>query len=346
MSNAINSLGNTAFIRNQQPVTDTQQKALPSSLDVSDSFSSSEKLDKLPSMPRFASVEDKGPKNEPIKITIISTNDMHGKFDRMPKVAAVIRDLQQKNPNAILVDGGDSSYNPPFSTSNKYQPTTQVLNEINYDLINLGNHEFQSGRKQDTYTDFVSKVADHDTTVLAGNVHDKTVDDSLPGTQQYAIREVDGLKVAFVGLVEPKMGTSANPQVGADLVKESTAQAMKRLMPELKEKADVIIALSHQGLNDDKALVQAVKDIDLIFASHDHAVTDTPIQLGSFPNQTYIVEGGSHCKYVSLAELSVDPQTKEVLDINYKNYPVASYNVKPDANVEQIIKDYKPVGKR
>ena len=345
MSNMINSLGNTGYISSQQAVNQkaVNQKASPESVKEKDSFSSSEQLAALPKMPKSFKSDKapKAPRADAVKITIISTNDMHGEFEAMPKLAAVIKDLQQKHPDAILVDGGDSSYNPPFSKANKYQPTTQILDAINYDFINLGNHEFQSGRKQDTYTDFVSQVADEDTTVLSANVHDKVVTDSLPGVEQYVIREIDGLKVAFVGLVEPNMGTSANPQVGKDLKKESTQEAMHRLMPELQKKADVIIALSHQGIGDDQRLAKAVQGIDLILASHDHAVTNSPISAGSFPNRTYIVEGGSHCRLVSLVELSVDPESKKVLDVELTNYPVASYKVKPDENVAKIIDNYQ-----
>lgn len=281
-------------------------------------------------------VKDSKRKSEPVTITIISTNDMHGKFDKMAKVSGVINDLREKYPGAIVVDGGDSSYNPPFSTKNGFEPTTKVLNAMGYDIIALGNHEFQNG-KVATVEQFVNKV---DAPVIAGNVHAEYVPGYLENVSPYVIKEVGGIKVAFVSMLEPKMHTKPNPHVGKDLVKEMPVDAMRRLMPELQEKADIIIGVNHEGLNDDKKLASEIEGITAILASHDHAITDTPIEVGSYPNTTYIVESGSHCKLVGLSQITVDPDSKKVIDFKFKNYPVDTYNCKPNPEVAKIIHDY------
>lgn len=310
------------------------QEVLPS-----DGFTPSSSDDFSISDPRTAATSEiRGPKakSEPVTITIISTNDMHGKFNKMPKVAGIIDDLRAKFPGAIVVDGGDSSYNPPASTKHGFEPTTQVLNAMGYDIIGLGNHEFQNG-KQATVDKFVKKV---NADVIAGNVHADHVGGYLEGVQPYVVKEVGGVRVAFVSMLEPKMHTKPNPHVGKDLVKEQPIEAMKRLMPELKENADIIIGVNHEGLNDDRKLAQAVDGITAILSSHDHAITDSPIKVGSYPNSTYIVESGSHCKLVGLTQITVDPDSKEVIDFKFQNYPVDTYNCKPNAKVAQIIKDY------
>ncbi len=344
----INSISSNNFTVQTPSRADVKAPQKEVSAPLQDSFSSSSSSDlsaandlRASAMKAASSVEDRGSK-EPIKITIISTNDMHGKFDRMPKVAGLIDALQKQNPGAILVDGGDSTYNPPYSTANRFNPMPEILNEMGYNIVNLGNHEFQFG-KGATGSEFTGRL-DKSIDVLAANVHDKSINDSLAGTKPYVIKDLNGLKVAFVGIVEPNMGTSANPHVGKDLVKESPADAINRLMPEMKKQADVIVAMTHQGLGDDQKMLRMVEGLDLVLASHDHAVTDSPIQVGKFPNQTYIVESGSHCKLVGLTELLVDPDTKEVVDIKFKNYDVGSYNVKPDPAVAKIISDYQAGG--
>jgi len=348
MANTINSLVSSAYIKSSQLVNSEPKQSSSVNINENDSFSASESFDKLPKMPtalKSAASAERSSKADPVKITIISTNDMHGKLDRMPKMAAVIKVLQQQHPDAILVDGGDSSYNPPYSTNNKYKPIASVMDAINYDIINLGNHEFQFG-KGTTIKEFVNIVADEDTDVLAANVHDKSIPDPLEGTKPYVVKDVNGIKVAFIGLVEPNMGTSANPHVGTDLVKETPVQCLNRLMPEMQKQADIVIAMTHQGIGDDQRMLRLVAGIDLVLASHDHAVTDQALQVGSFPNQTYIVEGGSHCRLVSLVELSVDPKSKEVVGINIKNYPVETFNVQPDAGIAKIISDYEKNSRR
>jgi 2',3'-cyclic-nucleotide 2'-phosphodiesterase (5'-nucleotidase family) len=312
-----------------------------SSISTADGFvrsSSDDEQLKLSSDLKSASVSsvDTKKKSEPVTITIISTNDMHGKLDKMPKVAGVLDALKAQYPDAIVIDGGDSSYNPPFSTGHRFEPVTQVLNEMPYDIIGLGNHEFQYG-KGATVSEFVNKV---NADVIAGNVHADYVGGYLEGVKPYVVKDVGGVKVAFVSMLEPKMHTKPNPHVGKDLVKEMPVDAMKRLMPELQANADIIIGVNHQGLNDDKALAKAVDGITAIFSSHDHALTETPIQVGSYPNSTYIVESGSHCKLVGLTQITVDPDTKEVLDFQFTNYPVQTFNCKPNERVEQIVKPY------
>ena len=317
-----------------------------SSIPTTDGFvrsSSDDEQFKLSSDLKSASISsvDTKKKSEPVTITIISTNDMHGKLDKMPKVAGVLDALKEKYPDAIVIDGGDSSYNPPFSTGHRFEPVTQVLNEMPYDILALGNHEFQYG-KGATVTEFVNKVKDN-ADVIAGNVHADHVGGYLEGVKPYVVKDVGGVRVAFVSMLEPKMHTKPNPHVGKDLVKEMPADAMRRLMPELKENADIIIGVNHQGLNDDKALAKEIEGITAIFSSHDHAITETPIQVGSYPNTTYIVESGSHCKLVGLTQITVDPDTKEVLDFKFTNYPVQTFSCKPNEKVAEIVRPHTRV---
>lgn len=281
-------------------------------------------------------VSDSRKKSEPVTITIISTNDLHGKYDRMPKLAGVVDALREKYPDAILVDGGDSTYNPPASTKNRFEPMTKILNAMDYDIIGLGNHEFQFG-KEATVKEFVNKV---DADVIAGNVHADKVGGYLENVSPYVIKEVGGVKVAFVSMLEPKMHTKANPHVGKDLVKETPVEAMRRLMPEIEQKADVVVAVTHQGLNDDRKMLKQISGVDLVLAAHDHAITEEPIEVGKYPNTSYIVESGSHCKMVGLSQLTVDPDSGEVIDFQFTNYPVQTFNAKPNEEVAKIIKDY------
>lgn len=307
----------------------------PSSKSLDDDFA---KADKLKQASATSKVGEKST-SDPITLTIISTNDMHGQYQLMPKVAGVIDALRERYPDAIVVDGGDSTYNPPFSEVNEFGPITDVLNEMKYDVITLGNHEFQYG-KESTSKDFALKL---DADVVSANVHDKSLKDNLDGVKPYVVKDVNGLRVAFVGLVKPKMHTKAHPNVGKDLVKESTIEAMQRLMPEIKKEADVVIALTHQGLGDDERMASHIKDISLVLAAHDHVSTSKPIVVGNYPSKTYIVENGSHCKMVGLSQLTIDPETNKVLDFKFKQYPVETYGVKPNQNVAKIINDYEPV---
>ncbi len=291
----------------------------------------------------FSEYDKKAKDGSLVKITVISVNDMHGKLEEMPKLAGVIEALRRNHPDAIVVEGGDSSYNPPYSdqNNNAYKPLPDILNEMDFDYMNLGNHEFQFG-KDAAVKDFINKIDKQNTEILGANVHDKSKEDSLPGVKPYSVRNINGIRVAFVGVTEKKMSTGSHPDVGKGLFVEEPEEALRRLMPKIKKEADVVIALSHQGVGDDIRLVKQIKGLDLVLASHDH--TPDNVQKGNFPNQTYIVEPHAYCKEVALSEIYVDPVTREVVNMNFHRIPVKKFQCSPDAEVAQIIKDYHDNG--
>ncbi len=276
-----------------------------------------------------------------IKVNIINTHDMHGYFKNMANIAGLINQLREQNPGAVVIDGGDVAYNPPYSDASHYEPMPDVMNQIGYNIVSLGNHEFQ----WDAPTldqEFVKKLkAD----VLCANVLDPRTKGYLPGVQPYLIKEINGVNFGFIGVVEPKMATSAHPNVGSDVLKLSPGATLKKLIPEVKAKgADVIVVISHQGIDDDPSMARQVPGIDVILSSHDHQVTESPIVVGKFPNQTYIVESGSHCKNVGLTTIEYDPKTKEVIDVGFTPYPAMSSTVKADPAVLNILGDRREIG--
>ncbi|MDQ7824284.1 MAG: bifunctional UDP-sugar hydrolase/5'-nucleotidase [Candidatus Eremiobacteraeota bacterium] len=276
-----------------------------------------------------------------IKISIINTHDMHGYFKNMANIAGLINQLREQNPGAMVVDGGDVCYNPPYSDRNHYEPMPDVMNQIGYNLVSLGNHEFQ-WNKEDLDQEFVKKL---NCDVLCANVLDPQTKQYLPGVQPYLIKDMNGVKVGFIGVVEPRMATSAHPNVGHDVLKLDPGATLKKLIPEVKAKgADVIVVLSHQGIDDDPSMAKQVSGIDVILASHDHQITQSPITVGKFPNQTYIVESGSHCKNVGLTTIEYDPKSKEVVDVEFTPFPASSHTVKADPAVQEILNGHRDSG--
>lgn len=264
-------------------------------------------------------------KSEPVTITVIATNDIHGQYGKLPKVSGIIKDLKAKYPDAVVVDGGDSSFNPPSSNKVRFGTAVKLMSAMDYDIMALGNHEFQYG-KTAAVEEFVKKV---DAQVICANVHsDKG--GYLNGVQPYVIKDINGVKAAFVSVTELE-----KHKPGKDI--ERPIDCMNRLMPELQEQADIIIGLNHQGLSDDAKLAKAVDGISLIISSHDHEATEEPIQIGSYPNHTYIVESGSHCQMVGLSQITVDPDTHEILDFKFTNYPVETYQCSPDPVIQKMV---------
>jgi 5'-nucleotidase / UDP-sugar diphosphatase len=279
------------------------------------------------------------PSGDTTTITLISTNDMHGQFKNMPAMAGVIQQLKKDNPHALVVDVGDIAYNPDFSDANHFDPMVDIMNQIGYNVVEPGNHEFQYGAPamHDEYTSRIK--AD----VVCSNVRDPRTNDYLAGTKPYVIKDIDDVKVAFIGTVVPHMSTSAHPTVGKDVKALDIDDTVKQLIPEIKAKGvDVIVDLSHHGIgkNADRSLAENVEGIDVILSGHDHRLTTEPIVISTFPSKTYIVEGMSHGKYVMKTSIEVDRKNHQVISVKMKPYPTTSTTVKADPAVADIIQNY------
>lgn len=275
--------------------------------------------------------------NKITKITLINTNDLHAYLPNMPEVAGIIDDLKKQHPDAILVDGGDIAYNPPISDKHYFEPMPEIMNAMGYQVASLGNHEFQWSNKK-LEDDVISKVTSD---VICGNALDKETGSYLPGVSPYVIKEVNGIKIGFIGLVTTKMATSAHPNVGKEVKKLDEAETLKNLIPEVKAKgAEIIVVISHQGIDDDPEMAKAVPGADVILAAHDHQLTSNPIVVGNYPHKTYIVESGSHGKYVGETTLGIDEKTHELVALTMRAIPTKNNTIAPNQEVKKIVDDF------
>jgi 5'-nucleotidase / UDP-sugar diphosphatase len=273
-------------------------------------------------------------------INIISTNDMHGYFKSMADVSGLVHDLKHQHPDALVVDVGDVAYNPPYSDRNHFDPMVDIMNQIGYNVVALGNHEFQWS-KGELHDEYVSKIkAD----VVCANVKDPDSGSYLPDVKPYVIKDVNGIKVGIIGTVVPDMATSAHPNVGGDVKKQDIEATVKSLIPEMKKNgAEVIVCLSHHGIHNgaDTQMAKNVDGIDVIFTAHDHQLTEEAIEVGQFPHKTYVFQGQSHAKYVGFAQLEIDNKTHKMIDAHIKAMPTQASTVKADPVVDDIIRNYQ-----
>ncbi len=273
-------------------------------------------------------------------ITILSTNDLHGYYKGMANLAGLVHELKHEHPDALMVDVGDVCYNPPYSDANHYEPMVDIMNSIGYNVVTLGNHEFQWGATR-MHDEYVSKI---EADVVSANIKDLKTNDYLPDVKPYVIKDVNGVKVGIMGTVVPDMATSANPHVGKDVKRLDIEDTVRALIPKMKEEgAEVIVLLSHHGVHKgaDVDLAKNVEGIDVIFTGHDHQLTEEPIVVSKFPSKTYIFQSMSHAKYVGETTIEVDAKTHDIISINMKAIPTKSYTSKPDPVVEDILKNYQ-----
>ncbi len=233
-------------------------------------------------------------------VTILQLNDLYdimpvekGKKGGLARVATLRDRVAKENPNTVLILAGD--FLSPSTMSSMFQGSQMVagLNAIGLDFATFGNHEFDFGEdvtrqrmRESTFTWVSSNVLEGG----AGLPFDSAV--------SFALREFNGIRVAFIGLTTPE--THVLSKGARNLTFLDPVPAAKDVIARARRaKADVIIALTHQDMADDKQLAAAVPEIDLILGGHEHVPLDAKV------GKTLILKTGSDAVALGRIDLLV-----------------------------------------
>lgn len=251
---------------------------------------------------------------------------------------------------ALFVDCGDFMDGTPFSLQYKGSADVAVMNSIGYDFGTLGNHEFNNTAGQ------VKKlVKDAQFKFLCANVKDRKTGEPLcpPST----IIERGGVKIALFGLVTYDTRTYPAAEEGIDVLEP--VEIAKALVPELRKQADVVILLSHLGIQDEERIARQVPGIDAIIGGHSHTRLTEPRfipwqgwQEAKTPNLGATIMVQAHQWGGEIGRLDLlfgrDADTNAWTVIGYKGQliPVTS-EVPEEPKTAKIVQKYwKPIAKR
>ncbi|MBN2891440.1 MAG: bifunctional metallophosphatase/5'-nucleotidase [Bacteroidales bacterium] len=308
------------------------------------------------------------------KLVILHTNDMHSKLTGFgpeasytplvddddktlggfARLATVVNEEKAKNGDAVIVcDAGDFLMGTIFQS---LEPESgfqlNLMKSIGYDVITLGNHEFDFGPQNiANVINNAIKIGGIPQIVSSELIFSDTDkrDDDLQKLyaenyiKPYTVIERNGLKIGFFGLLgeEAQMVTQAAvPVQFKDVVK--TAKSITKILRE-DEKVDIIICLSHSGVyaddegvmyGEDIDLAKKVSDIDIIISGHTHVPTYKYIQQG----KTIIVQTGSYLKNLGRLEINYENGTVSVTDFHLIKM---NDDIKGDEKVNQAIEQYK-----
>ena len=205
------------------------------------------------------------------KTVILHTNDVHGAIEGYAYITALKADYEAKGAEVILVDAGDYSQGEVYVSDTKGLDAVEMMNVTGYDVVTLGNHEFDYG-----YAQLKENMTKADFKILCANVYGE---DGIPiFDANYTYTTKSGVKIGFFGMETPEAQTKANPALikGLKFDTDLTAVAEKQL--EALKDDDVVIALSHLGVDDSSKpytsydLYNAAKGIDFIIDGHSHSV--------------------------------------------------------------------------
>lgn len=223
-----------------------------------------------------------------IEITILCTTDIHGHLlsardyegntdvGGFLRCASAIEAVRAQRKHVICVDCGDLVQGAPESGITQGLLAVRALNDMGYDAWVLGNHDFDWGVQVLARLHDESRVP-----MLAANLAGENLRASLPRVRPWILKEVEGVRIAFVGLTTPGTPAWLPTDLREGIEFEESIVALRRVIPEVRSlNPDIWILLIHQGLpefKDDHAnqLLQIAREFpvwDVILGGHTHKV--------------------------------------------------------------------------
>ena len=252
------------------------------------------------------------------KTIILHSNDSHGTIEGFANMAFVKKDFESKGATVILVDDGDFTQGSIYVTTDKGKTVTEVLEKTGYDIVALGNHEFDYGFDQ-----LKSNFEGKSYKVLCSNVTNEngTIFDSN------AIFSVGDLKIGFFALLTPETQTKVNPNYvkGFTFVEKNDLYDLaQKEIDNLKKSSDLVICLGHLGVDDESAgnrsldVLAGTTGIDFFIDGHSHTV------LEKGENGEKIQSTGAN--FENIGVIVIDNKTKTIEN----NYLLSSEETSPD----------------
>ncbi len=256
-----------------------------------------------------------------------------GQVGGFAHLTTLVKMLKATRPGALLLDGGDTWQGSATSLWTKGQDMVDAQKLLGVDVA-TGHWEFTYGAdrvKEIVEKDFAGKID-----FVAQNV--KTADFGDPVFKSYVMRTINSVPVAIIGQAFPYTPI-ANPRY---FVPEWTfgirEEEMQQVVDEARAKgAQVVVLLSHNGMDVDLKLASRVSGIDAILGGHTHDGVPQPTLVANRGGKTLVTNAGSNGKF--LAVLDFDVKSGKVADFRYRLLPVFSALLPPDKAMDALIRD-------
>ncbi|MDP6532056.1 MAG: thiosulfohydrolase SoxB [Arenicellales bacterium] len=266
----------------------------------------------------------------------------YGKVGGFAHLATLIKRLRATRPNSLLLDGGDTWQGSATALWTNGQDMIDACKLLGVDIM-TGHWEFTYGMQR------VQQIIEQELPpmeFLAQNVvltEDAAFDDKPAFDQDsgqvfkpYTLREVNGARVGIIGQAFPYT-TLANPRYMIEDwsfgIREQQCQAMVDAVK--AQGAQVVVVLSHNGMDVDLKMASRVTGIDVVLGGHTHDGMPTPSVVGNAGGKTLVINSGSNGKFLSVMDLDV--RDGRVADYRFRMLPVFSNLLAPDPQMAALI---------
>lgn len=298
---------------------------------------------------------------EPVSVQLLSVNDLHGKIDvtetidgvkygRFDYTAAYLKQREAANPNTLIVHAGDMvGGSSPVSALFQDEPTVELMEAVGFDVGSIGNHELDEGVNElrrlidgGTHPNGTPNYDGIDYPVLAANIEYKDSGELV--FDPYAIREVGGVKIGFIGVTTTETVSMVIPEGIKDIRFTDEMAAINKYVSELKDQGvRTIVVLAHNPgsqsgdmvTGDAARIAEGVDDeVDVIFSAHNHQKNNGIV------DGKLIVQAWEYGKAIGDVDLTIDPVTGDVLSKKAEIVDVVQSGIEPDPQASEILNKY------
>jgi sulfur-oxidizing protein SoxB len=255
----------------------------------------------------------------------------YGKVGGFAHLATLVKQLKASRPGALLLDGGDTWQGSATSLWSNAQDMVEACKLLGVDVM-TGHWEFTYGMarvKEIIEKDFKGQVD-----FVAQNV--KTADFGDPVFPPYVLREINGVRCAIIGQAFPYTPI-ANPRyMVADWSFGIQDENMQKMVDEARGKgAQVVVVLSHNGMDVDLKMASRVRGIDAIFGGHTHDGVPVAVPVGNPGGKTLVTNAGSNSKFLGVMDFDV--KGGKVVDFRYRLLPIFANQLPADPAMDALI---------
>ncbi len=253
----------------------------------------------------------------------------YGKMGGFAYMATLIKGIRAERPGKVLhIDGGDTVQGSATSLWTQGEDMVTAMNKLGCEVM-TGHWEFTYG--QEGLKALIKKM---DFPFVAQNVNDATWGD--PVFKPYVIKQVGGLAIAVIGQAFPYTPIANPRRFIPDWSFGIKDAHMQSIVDEVRaRKVDLVVVISHNGMDVDKKMASRVKGIDVIMGGHTHDGVPRPVTVG----KTLVINSGCYGKFVSRLDLEV--KNRAIQSYSFRLIPVISSMIEPDAEMEKLVEDLR-----
>lgn len=250
---------------------------------------------------------ESSPASQPVAITLLHVNDMHGHLEPhtiegrsvggYARLSTLVNRLRAASnaQRVFLIHAGDEfSRGDDLTTRTQGAANVELLNYMKFDVWTPGNGEFYDG-----INNLEERIRQAHFPVLAANIVTRVGE--KPIAKPYVIEQVGPLKVAFLGLcfIHKELPSSWALKL------EDPVEVAARLVPQLRKQADLVVAVTHLGFDEDTRLAKEVDGIDVIIGGHSHTLNGPLRGRRFFRGATIICQAGEYCEHLGKLDLTL-----------------------------------------